>query len=238
MASPKSIASLGLIQKSEKLASLKSPVTHNELILETVRPYPGYYSPQHVPSWSAGPKTKSLYLLIKPFDCCNEAKITRSIQHVQNNLEHELRATPGRVSISGKDYSCIRLKLDSTFIIPELVEKLKEENIVFLKKRKISEIECMINVQKFFKMHSVDNGLYQDIINSNIYYLQLPHEISWDRFEKITIRMKNSLQFPDFDAALANVYHENGFLDFIRIYTPDLTSFDMENLRDKYLKNL
>lgn len=238
MISPKSIASLGYIQKREKLASLKTPVNHNELILETIQPYPGYYSPQHVPSWSAGPKTKSLYLLIKAFDCCNEEQVTRIIQHVQNKLDYELKATPGRVSISTKDYSCIRLKLDSTFVIPELVDKFKEQGILFIKKRRIDEIECMINVQKFFKMHTVNNGLYQDMVNSNIYYLQLPHDLSWDKFEEITMRMKSSLQFPDFDAALANVYHEHGFLDFIRIYTPDLTSFDMEKLRDKYLKNL
>lgn len=238
MLSPKSIASLGFVQKKEKLALLKAPVNFSELILEAIQPYPGYYSPQHVPSWSAGPKTKTLYLVIKPFECCNEERITRIAQNIQDKTEIKLEARPGRLVLNKKEYSVIRLRLDSTFVIPELIEKFNDEGIVFHKKRKVEPVECMINVQKFFKMHFVDDGLYQAIDNSDIYYLQLPEAILWDKFEEITMRLKNSLQYPGFDAALANVYHENGFLDFIRIYTPELTSFDMDKLREKYLQNL
>lgn len=238
MNSPEKINSLGFVQKKETLASVKTPVDHNELILEAVDPYPGYYSPQHIPNWSKGPKTKSLYFIIKPFDCCNEERITKIAGEIRENIEHSFEARPGQLSLMNKECPCIRVRINSTFIIPELVERFQNGGISFLKKKKIEETESMIKVQKFFNMLREDVAIYHDRDNSNIYYLQLHKPVDWETFEAGTVRLKSSLQYPDFDAALANIYYQEGFLDFIRIYAPHLTIYDMEQIREKYLKTL
>ncbi len=238
MATPTSIASLGFVLKKEKLASLKTPVNYSEFILEAIQPYPGYYSPQHIPSWSAGPKTKSIYLLMKPFECCNEEHIARMSQEIIEKSKLKLEARPGTLMIGQKEYSCIRIRLDSTFVIPEVVEKFCEKGVSFLKKRNLNEMECMIKVQKFFVIEQEDEGVYQDTEDSNIYYLQMTHNIPWNEFEDMTMRIKNTLSLSGFDAALANIYYGNGFIDFIRIYDPDRTIFDMKKLRKKYLSYL
>ncbi|MFO8053965.1 MAG: hypothetical protein R6U19_02230 [Bacteroidales bacterium] len=238
MLSPKSIASLGFIQKKEKLDSIKVHIEHAEFILEATHPYPGYYSPQFIPHWAAGPKARMLYLIIEPFKISHEERVTRIGQYVKKNCLHNCGIAPGYLNISGKYYCCIRLRMDSIYALTDLLEKFKEYDIKFLKKREIKETESMIKVQKFFKMHYVNEDVYQDMVNSSIYYIHLPGELSWEKFEKGTIRMKNSLQLPNFDAALASIYQEDGFLDFIRIYAPDLTSFDMDQLKDKYLNKV
>ncbi|MGM0613491.1 MAG: hypothetical protein ACQESM_08280, partial [Bacteroidota bacterium] len=203
MYTPETIASIGFIEKKEKLSSLKSPVNHNEFILESVRPYPGYYSPQHVPNWSSQNKVNSLYLIIKPFECFNEARITRITQNVRQIIK-EVEAVPGRVNISGKNLSCIRVHLKSPYIIPEITEKYAEYNVNFQKKRKISDIDCMIKIQKFISMKLIEDGVYQDTDNQAIYYIIIPKELSWDSFEAVALRAKNSLEIYNFDAALAS----------------------------------
>ncbi|MCF8219741.1 MAG: hypothetical protein K9J21_12280 [Bacteroidales bacterium] len=234
MHTPQTIASIGFIEKKEKLSSLKAPVNHNEFIMESVRPFPGYYSPQHVPNWGSERKTNSLYLIIKPFECFNEARITRITQDIRKSIKN-LEAAPGRINLSGKNLSCIRLHLKSPYSIPEITEKYAEYNVNFHKKRKISDIECMIKIQKFINMKLIEDNIYQDTDNPATYYILSPKELSWDNFEAITIRVKNSLRMYTFDAALGNIYQKNGFIDFLRIYSPDLTSFEMEKIRDKYL---
>ncbi|MFW6227320.1 MAG: hypothetical protein ACOC31_04380, partial [Bacteroidota bacterium] len=233
MTTPISIASLGFVLKKEKLASLKTPVDYNVFILETILPYPGYYSPQNIPSWSAGPKKKSVYMLIKPLECCNEEYITRKTQEIQQKSKIKPEASPGTLRIGNKEYSCIRMRLDSTFLIPEIIKKYCDKGITFLKKRNLDQMDCMIKVQKFFIMEQQKEGVYQDKEDSNIFYLQMPHDIPWDNFEETTMRIKNTLSISGFDAALANIYYKNGFIDFIRIYAPDRTVFDMEKLRMK-----
>lgn len=179
-----------------------------------------------------------MYLLIKPFDCCNEEHITRFAARIREKLEQKIDARPGTVNIQNKEYACIRIRTDSTFIVPELVEKFQKEGINFLKKRKIDDTESMIKVQKFFNLKLKDEEVYHNLDDSNIFYLRLHKPVDWDTFEEGTMRLKNSLQYPGFDAALANIYYQEGFLDFIRIYAPHLTTYDMSQIREKYLKYL
>lgn len=234
MQTPKTIASIGFIEKKEKLSSLKAPVNHNEFILETVIPYPGYYSPQHVPSWGSEKRVNSLYLIIKPFQCFNEAHITRISQKVVKNIKN-VEATPGKVNLSGKNLASIRLRLKSPYLIPEITEQYAKYNVQFLKKRKIENIECMIKIQKFINMNLVETGVYQDTDDPETYYISIPKELSWDNFEAIALRVKHSMKMYNFDAALSSVYQKDGFMDFIRIYSPDLTSFEIKKIKDKYL---
>ena len=234
---PQTIASAGFIEKKEKLSSLKSPVNHTEFILESVRPYPGYYSPQNVPSWGGKDKTNSLYLGIKPFTCFNEACVTKISQRIQKSIQN-IDACPGKINISGRDISCIRIRLNSPYLIPEIIEKYIEQGIYFLKKRKIEDVESMIKIQKFMKMNLIKDAIYQDINDPEMYYLQIPKELSWANFESITTRVKNSLKMYNFDAALCSIYQESGFVEFIRIYSPDISVSELENIKEIYLKTL
>ncbi len=238
MISPKTVASLGFILKKEKLGPLNVPEAMDLFALEATQPYPGYYSSQYLPEWSGKHPLHMVYFVIQPFEYAHTEKLTRIGQNVLRELELHLQVYPGFVQIDDQNYYGLHLRAKTLEPLGQIIEKFREHGVRFVEKKSFTECQCMINVQKFIKMHFVNEGVYQDMVNSDIYYIQLPDELPWKQFEEITLGMKKNLKLPDFDAALASVHHEGGFMDFVRIYTPDLTSFDMDGLRKKYLEQL
>lgn len=238
MISPKTVASLGFILKKEKLGLLALPEETEIFALEATQPYPGYYSSQYLPGFTGDHALHMLYFVVEPFDFGHTPKLIRVGQNVVQETEPGLQVHPAFIRINTQNYYGFHLRTNNKDNLKPILDKFREHGVKFMEKKPFEECQCMINVQKFIKMHFVNEGVYQDMVNSNIYYIQLPSELPWEKFEEVTLRMKKNLQLPDFDAALASVYHEGGFMDFVRIYTPDLNSFDMDELRKTYLKQL
>ncbi|MEZ5197658.1 MAG: hypothetical protein R2764_15100 [Bacteroidales bacterium] len=81
-------------------------------------------------------------------------------------------------------------------------------------------------------------GLYLDHEDSDMCYLQIPQNISWEDFEKITLDMKRNMEDNLFDAALATIFRKNCVIDCVRIYDHQIEREKIDKIKDKYLAEI
>jgi mannose/fructose/N-acetylgalactosamine-specific phosphotransferase system component IIB len=84
-----------------------------------------------------------------------------------------------------------------------------------------------------FILEKINDNIFKDLEDEYMYYLEIPREISWSLFKKITSSVVNNIDNSNFDAARAYIYFE-GITDFVRIYTRNPSLKRLEDIRDKY----
>ena len=207
---------LGFIIKKDKFGSLEASFDYNEMILEDMDPFPGYY--HVVPGDMKGNKPKFVFFLIKPFKQWNTEKIIRKTIEIKENCKYYFDASPGELMIFNRTRSCIRICVRDYNFVKGICDAYKNSGIEFMKKQRVKPFHSLIKVLKYFELEEIDDGIYHDRDDPDMYYIQLPGELNWDTFEEITLLIKNNIDYKNFDAALASFYGKTGIKDYARIY--------------------
>lgn len=227
--SAKILDTIGVITKKESFVSVESQTGSNALILESLQPYPGYHGltvPDSLEADSLFAITKLMY---------NDERTIRAIQAVKKNFKGTFDATPGTISIQNQDNNFIRFKHLPYALVGEIIHEFEQHGIEFKKKKKYSSFESILKVRKFFTLEKMIEGIYKDVMDSNMYYLEIPVLLKWAAFEKITLSLKYNMDDKNFDAALCSVFYRTGLIDFVRIYDQDSSQGKLVYIRDNYL---
>jgi hypothetical protein len=225
---------IGTIEKKETLVS----VGYNDLVLESLHPYPGYHGTS-VPD-QTNPKSAFLLLKGKP----DEEQIIRATIAAKQNSKIIFDGTPGFVEVYNESKACIRIKgLNDYKMIPDVLEAYKNAGLEFAKGKSIKAYEGIIKIKKYFILDELDNGIYMDKETPEMAYFEIPTELTFAQFEKITLDIKHNLSDNNWDAAKGVFYRKTGLADVIRIYDTNVCLgqclFLMEKYRseiDKFLK--
>ncbi|MCP4553335.1 MAG: hypothetical protein GY834_15125 [Bacteroidetes bacterium] len=219
------IETIGTIEKKETLISVDS----DHLVLESLHPFPGYHGTT-VPDQT---NPKSLFLVMRSNK--TEEAIIRITAKVRSKFSSELEGSPGVVSVFNRMEPCIRIKnLKSYALIPELISSYKGEGISFIKGRKIDSYYGAIKIKKNFILSEVNEGIYMDKETPEMGYFEIPTQLDWDLFEKITIDLKHNIDDNNFDVALGTIYRNSGLIDIIRVYNTNVCLGECLFLREKY----
>lgn len=226
------IESVGILTKKEDLSSVVAETNSNKLILESSKPFPGYYSRHSDPfdrdPYSTFAITKLLY---------NDERLIRAIQAIKNDPNHkyDFDGAPGSLQLQNETVNFVRFKSLSYPNIGEVLKHFTENGIEFRRAKKIASFETLIRVRKFFSMKETLDGIFQDIIDKNSTYIVLPVNLRWKTFEKITMDIKYNIEDRNFDAAQTSVFAKEGLIDFVRIYDRDSCQGKLLHIKEKYL---
>lgn len=216
---------IGTLEKREKLASIK----YNELVLESLFPYPGYHG-KSVPDQT---NPKSVFLVTK--SKYPDELIIRRTKKVRKNVNETFDASPGTVTVFNEKSPCIRIKgLKNYKLIPNLIKYYQDEGISFAKGRDIPEYQGDIKILKYFLLDELDNGVYMDQETHEMGYFEIPTELDLDTFENITLQIKRNIKENNWDAAKGIFYRKKGLVDFIRIYDQNVCLGQCLYLMEKY----
>jgi hypothetical protein len=224
------IESLGTITKKERLATVESETNSNNLILENIKPYPGYHGstiPDSLEPDSLYAVTKLLY---------NDERIIRGIQAVKKVTDLSFDAAPGVVTIQNETNHFVRFKFLQYGQSGGVVNEFMKAGLEFRRKRKIAAFETIIRVKKFFRLKEGMDGIFYDMEDKNMFYLNIPAYLRWVTFEKITMNIKYNMEDKNFDAAQTSVYTEEGLMDFVRIYDKDSCQGKLIHIQERYLE--
>ena len=225
------IETFGYITKVERLHTLKSNVLEGTFVLENSEPFPGY----HGSNLPTGSDPFHIFLVTKKE--YSYEMISRISMNIRKNSDLAFGARPAELFMFNKKYSAIRIKeLKSFEVIPELQEWYINEGVSFLKNKKFNN-EGVINVMKHFQLDEVDEGIYKDLGEPLMHYLQIPSRQSWKIFEKITYSIKNNLENNLFDAAQGVIYLKD-VMDVVRIYEEGLGFDVLKKIRAMYLEEI
>jgi len=231
MATTRIIETMGTISKVEKLETLNNNILENTLVLEEIEPFPGY----HGANLPTGYNPTAIYLVIKKK--YSTVKILRITQTIRKYFKHQFDGTAAEIHINNDVLYCIRLRnLENYSIIPELQKSYMYEGLKFMKKRKISG-EGVIELKKHFELEKLDDHIYKDLLDPLMYYIEIPRHLSWKMFFEITTSIRHNIDNLNFDAAIGAIYLKD-IIEVIRIFTKEISTDDLNIIREKYLDEL
>jgi len=228
----KVIETFGTISKKETLASVEEEFSNGALVLESKFPFPGYYHLTIPDNEQLNPR--SIYIITKKVH--SEEDIMRQSHEIKKSFNKKFDATIGEVVLFNETRPCIRIKFIKDFKdIPQLIELYRKHGIHFLKFRKVKPYDGLIKVRKYFVLDSPSPGLYMDNIEPQMCYIQIPGNLKWNDFEKLTLSLKHNLDVNKFDAAIGTIYRKNCLIDMVRIYDEHIGPSKIKLLKTKYV---
>ena len=225
------IETMGTIAKVEKLETLNNNILENTLVLEEIEPFPGYHG-ANLPS---GYNPSAIYLVLSKK--ISTIRIMRITQQIHKYYKSGFNGTAAEIHINNDVLYCIRLRnLDKYEIIPELQRNYMHEGLKFMKKRNIQG-DGVIEIKKHFQLEKLEDGIYKDLEDPLMYYLQIPTHLKWSLFQEITTSIKHNLDDLSFDGALGAIYMKN-ITEVVRIFARDVGMEDLQKIRKSYHEEL
>jgi hypothetical protein len=154
----------GTILKKETIATFEQDFGRNALVLESKTPFPGYYHKVIPEVNELDPE--SIFLLIK--SGMNDEKLMRINHEIKKEIRKRFDAVPGQISHFNEMKPCIRVKfLQSYNNIAKLVDLYREEEVIFLKYKKINPYSGLISVKNFL-LSTLSNLVFTSILKIKI----------------------------------------------------------------------
>lgn len=229
------IETIGTIIKKELLATIEEGLAGGFMVLESKHPFPGYHGKTVPDDHELIPD--SIFVVTK--QNYEIEKIMRASHEVRRNFKKRFDAAPGYINIFNEMVSCIRIKyLKSYKDIADLLQLFQKFGIQLSKYKKVNPYDGLIKINKFFELEMLVPGLYLDHEDSDICYLQVPKNINWDAFEKITLDIKRNMEDNLFDAALATIFRKNCVVDCVRIYDHQIEREKIDKIKARYLTEI
>lgn len=228
--STKIFQTIGTVTKEEIISSVESETFTNVLLLESQLPFPGYHGltvPDKLEPDSIFAVTKLMY---------NDERIIRCIQSVKKDLSIKFDAAPGSLHLQNKDVNFIRFKYIPYQMFGDVIRHFEKCGIEFKKHRKVAPYTTLIKVRKFFKLKEMLDGIYIDMDDDKFSYLNIPFQMRWNRFKRITMDIRYNVEDKHYDAAQTSIYTESGLMDFVRIYDKEFCQGKLIFIREKYLE--
>ncbi|MCK9291979.1 MAG: hypothetical protein WCR58_08665 [Bacteroidales bacterium] len=227
---PSLLTSIGTITKKEKIATVENDIRSNTLVMESLFPFPGYHGTT-VPDRT---DPRSLFL-VTDGDFSDDS-IIRAVQKVKNEYPHYFDGTPGTIELFNVTTKVVRIKYIAYEQVGELIQAFEQKGIKFQRSKKVPSFTSIIKLTKYFQINLNTDGIYNDANWKGMFYLNIPEELRWDDFEKMTISIKHNVEDKNYDAALTTMYSPQGVMDFVRIYDEQSCQGKLIFIREKYLE--
>jgi hypothetical protein len=158
-------------------------------------------------------------------------------QNIKKYVKEEFDGTSATVNVNNNVFNSIRIRhIDGYGIIPALQKGYMHEGVKFMKKKNITG-EGIIEIQKHFELEECGDGVYKDLEDPLMHYIQIPIHLNWQMFLEITTSIKRNTDNLSFDGALGAIYLKE-IIDVVRIFTKDFTIDDLKKIRNLYLEEI
>jgi hypothetical protein len=224
----------GGVIKEEPLSCVDNDlILKNTCVIEAVSPYFGYYN-----EVKSNTQPKMVYFILDGYFSLEV--LTRATAKVQQKVKFPIDAVTGTITIHNQTCYVIRfLNLDNYSHIKMIQQYYVDEGLSF-KKKSIAFTDEMgiIKLRCFFSLDPLGDGMYLDSVKTNIAYFEIPHNIGWEDFKKLTTEVKYDTELLYFDASRAYIYEHCNIIDMVKIYRENLSPDRLLAIRNRYLKLL
>jgi hypothetical protein len=234
MENRKHIESLGFVIKKEKLTNFASEFKFNELLLEDLDPFPGFYDHFHIPMNEKEQKPRSIFAIVRSMSFEDMDDFIRITRTIKKTFAHRFDAVMGRLELQNSKVSCIRIYMDDYSVLPELISLFNGFGISFLSNKVVKPYNSLINVRKYFVLEAMAPGIYSDEDLPDTFYFAVDKYLPWNKFEAVTIAIRNNWDHKVYDAAQAGIYTRAGVVELVRIYDRKATLDNLLYLKEKY----
>ncbi|HLN52455.1 MAG TPA: hypothetical protein VK212_02030 [Lentimicrobium sp.] len=234
MENPKMIESLGFVVKKETLALLAAEHKFNELILEDLDPYPGFYDHFHIPLNEKEKKPRSIFAITKELSFEQMNDFIRMTRNIKKTFTYKFDAVMARLTFQNEMVTALRIYMDDYSALPQLIEMYKRNGTVFTSAKNIKPYSSLIQIWKFMVLEEIVPTIFKDTELPDTYYFRVKNYVNWNKFESITHAIRNNNNHKVYDAAQAGYYSPDGIFELVRIYDQKATLDNLKFLKEKY----
>ncbi len=225
------IETFGYITKEEKLHTLDSNIMGNTFVLEAAAPFPGYHG-ENVPG-----SDKPHYIFFVTRKDYGLEKIIRTGREIRKFFPAPFGARPAELQLYNTSYPAIRIQhLENYGMIEELQRWFADMGIQFLKKKNFND-KSLIRVTKQFRLEEIEKGIFRDLEDPLMHYVEIHTHLPWKMFEAVTMHIKHNVSNNNFDAATGVLFIRD-LVDVVRIYEKDPGTERLRMLREKYISEI
>lgn len=218
------------ITKEEHITTLDHEITPNTFVLEMNKPFPAYYGGQFITTTS---KPGNILLVLKTE--IDFEDFFRAVESIKKYCSYNFDAALAMVYVHNQSYPAIRLrKLDAFTHIADIQSSFMNEGFE-MQKPKNMDTMALIKISKFTRLNENSEGIYRDKTNPHFSYLKVPYKLNWKQFASITDEVRNNIDSKAYDVAKGVFYTKEGMIDFIRVYTENITADELKQIQLKYL---
>jgi len=223
---------IGHVIKEERISLLKHHIIQGTLVVNIDHPFPGFHG------WDFNFTSKPRSIIILTAKLYSFAKILRAQRYINNNSSFDINASFAKIMVGKQEYYGIRVKgLTCYDQIPDLQEKFKGFGFELLSKKKIkTDKPVSIKISKFFHIVKMDDAIYSDQCIDDMYYIEIPNYMSWERFREATEHVKHNVSNHNFDVVKGIFYKDDTVKDMIRLFKPKMTLELLQEIKSRYHK--
>jgi len=224
---------LGKITIEEKVSPLERNKLNNTFVIHIPDPLASYYS-----RFTEVNKPNSILLITKtPTSFEKVLRATKNINQIENlNID----GAKCEITIGSRKHSGIRIKgIDRYTHIEQIQKAYQNQGFIFKKNERIAnETDSLIRINKFFKLHKIEEGIFQSPNNKDRFYIEIPKNLDWKEFRDLTFEIKNNVRVTNYDIAKGIFYKNDGIIDMLRLIKPAITLEMVKEIQQKYLEKL
>jgi len=204
----------GSIRKWELVRNAKIKSLKNYMILESVDPFPEAHQ-RHKSNF-----VKFYYIPIIADNLDQDTKI--AAKSAESRIGEELASALGDITIGDTTYHTIRLRNVTPQLLPSIIKAYEYEGITMVSAGENIRDQAQIHIDKFFHVEEIQEGIYIDLDDPQIGYIETPRALKWDDLERITDKVKSEAEHTNFDRALGTISKHGENIEVIRIYAPEM----------------
>ena len=233
MANNQKIEVFGNLTKIETVNPVEDNVAAGIQAFESLNPFPGYYHERP-------DTTCPFYIYLVLSDPTPLERILRATQNIERDYGWHFDAGKGYMEIGMQELHVIRLRhVPNLGIVKEIIEAYEKQGIIFRRKnRKTEQQTVRVKIVKFLSLEKLADNIYLDLKEKNHGYFKLPHYIDRDKFLKVARDVRYNWEGHEFDAAVGSFYQDGKLHEIIRVYSNQLTTEYLQEIRELYLKKI
>lgn len=220
----------GSINKKEFVRSIKVKPLKDYVILESADPFPEAHL-RHKSHF-----VKFYYIPIKAENLNQDIKI--AAQSAESRMGEELASALGDITIGDTTYHSIRLRNIDPHMLPQIIKYYEYEGIKVVSPGTNIRDYAFIHIDKFFHLEEIESGIFTDLDDPQIGYLEIPRKLEWQELEQITSKVKGDTIHNNFDRALGTISKHGETTEVIRIYSPEMDEEVLKEIGKTYRKYL
>ncbi len=224
---------IGKITIQENISPIERNKIKNTFVIHVPNPLASYYS-----RFTEVNRPNSIVFITK--NPVSFEKILRTTKKINIEKKINISGAKCEVKLGRKKYGGIRIKgIDRYTNIENIQNAFKNEDFEFSKSVRLSKgTDSIVRINKFFHLVKIEEGLYQSPNNKDRYYIEIPHDLSWDKFRDLTFDIKNNVSVTNYDIAKGIFYENEGITDVLRVVKPNITLDMVKEIQQKYLDRL
>jgi hypothetical protein len=224
----------GYLLKKEKLANYTSDEPFNEMLLENLDPFPGFYERYFIPTNVEETKPISVFMVIRDFGIDQEDDFKRITSKIAQHLEIPFQAALSNITLFNRQAIAIRVIMDDYGKLPSLISEYQKVGIEFHSRRQVNPYVSLIKIHRFFELEEIEDGIYCDTDREHTYLIRIPAFLNWDKLVEASEFIRNNWIYKSFDTAQAAIYLKSGIMELVRVYDKNATPETLRFLKLKF----